>query len=55
MKTFLNFSTQAAKVPTAGAGLFAYCASKAAQDMITRCMAVQLGEHKIRVNRYVKY
>ena len=27
-----------------------YCASKAAIDQITRCMAVELGPHQIRVN-----
>jgi len=27
-----------------------YCASKAAVDMLTKCMAVELGPHKIRVN-----
>jgi len=27
-----------------------YCASKASVDMLTKCMAVELGPHKIRVN-----
>jgi len=30
--------------------LSVYCTSKAAVDMITRCSALELGEHKIRVN-----
>jgi len=32
------------------AGTFAYCASKAAVDMMTKCAAVDLAEKKIRVN-----
>ncbi|MCS6799303.1 MAG: glucose 1-dehydrogenase [Myxococcota bacterium] len=32
------------------AGLLAYCASKAAVDMMTRCAALELAPHGIRVN-----
>jgi NAD(P)-dependent dehydrogenase (short-subunit alcohol dehydrogenase family) len=31
-------------------GIFAYCASKAAVDQMTRCLAVELGPRGIRVN-----
>ena len=31
-------------------GSYIYCASKAAVDQLTRCMAVELGPHNIRVN-----
>ncbi|MFQ5718333.1 MAG: glucose 1-dehydrogenase [Acidobacteriota bacterium] len=31
-------------------GILAYCASKAAVDQITRCLAVELGPDRIRVN-----
>lgn len=31
-------------------GVFSYCVSKAAVDQMTRCMALDLGEKKIRVN-----
>lgn len=34
----------------ASAGLSAYCASKAAVDMLTKVAAVELGTHSIRVN-----
>ncbi len=34
----------------ASAGLSAYCASKAAVDMLTKTAAVELGAHNIRVN-----
>jgi len=33
-----------------GSGLLSYCASKAAVDMITKCCAMELSTHKIRVN-----
>jgi len=33
-----------------GMGIAAYCATKAAVDMMTKCMAVELGPHGIRTN-----
>ena len=46
--SIVNVSSQAAQV-----GLVdhtSYCSSKAAQDGLTRCMAVELGKHGIRTN-----
>jgi len=46
--SIVNVSSQASQV-----GLVdhtSYCASKAAQDALTRCMAVELGKHGIRTN-----
>ena len=30
----------------------AYCSSKAALDMLTKCMALELGPHKVRIVIY---
>lgn len=43
-----NLSSQASLAPLPGHTT--YCASKAAVDMITRMMAMELGPHNIRVN-----
>ncbi|EDO38087.1 predicted protein [Nematostella vectensis] len=44
----VNVSSQASQAPLMEHTL--YCASKAALDMITKVMALELGKHKIRVN-----
>jgi NAD(P)-dependent dehydrogenase (short-subunit alcohol dehydrogenase family) len=44
----VNVSSLAAHKPTAGSA--AYCSSKAALDMITKVLALELGPHGIRVN-----
>lgn len=43
-----NISSQASLAPLPGH--LTYCASKAAVDMVTRMMAMELGPHNIRVN-----
>eukprot|EP00659_Diplonema_papillatum_P005916 gene5916-9059_t len=44
----VNVSSQASMAPLPGH--LTYCASKAASDMLTRMMAMELGPHSIRVN-----
>jgi 3-oxoacyl-[acyl-carrier protein] reductase len=44
--TVVNIGSIASRRPTAGA----YSVSKAAVWMLTRCLAVELGQHRIRVN-----
>jgi 3-oxoacyl-[acyl-carrier protein] reductase len=44
--TLVNIGSIASRRPTAGA----YSVSKAAVWMLTRCLAVELGQHRIRVN-----
>jgi NAD(P)-dependent dehydrogenase (short-subunit alcohol dehydrogenase family) len=44
--TLVNIGSIASRRPTAGA----YSVSKAAVWMLTRCLAVELGQHQIRVN-----
>jgi len=46
--TIVNISSVSAM--NRGNGIAAYCATKAAVDMMTKCMAVELGSHGIRVN-----
>lgn len=46
--TIVNISSQASVAPLPGH--LTYCASKAAVDMITRMMCMELGQHGIRVN-----
>ena len=43
----INISSVNARQP--GEGQVAYCAAKAGVDMITRCGALELGAHRIRV------
>eukprot|EP01061_Rhynchopus_euleeides_P001339 TRINITY_DN10953_c2_g1_i1.p1 TRINITY_DN10953_c2_g1~~TRINITY_DN10953_c2_g1_i1.p1 ORF type:complete len:281 (+),score=99.00 TRINITY_DN10953_c2_g1_i1:59-844(+) len=46
--TIVNLSSQASMAPLPGHTT--YCASKAAVDMLTRMLAMELGPHQIRVN-----
>ncbi|CAL8122446.1 unnamed protein product [Orchesella dallaii] len=44
----VNVSSVSAVKPAVG--LMVYCATKASVDMLTKCMAMELAPHKIRVN-----
>ncbi|ODM87126.1 L-xylulose reductase, partial [Orchesella cincta] len=46
--SIVNMSSVSAQRPEPGCAI--YCCSKAALDMLTKTMAVELGPHKIRVN-----